>query len=191
MNWGHLPTARGQGRGLLPAAQGQVVGGGRVSPSAGPQEASACHLEGSAQPSLGARAAPGARAPGAAGRAGDGAGAALGAYGRGQQGPGSLWHSERGEQPGWTGTGAGGGGQAVAGGRGRGGAPLVPHLCCGRTAPGRLHSRHVALALFWTLLEWLQPKASASSGPPPPPCPRSAPRAWLRACPLLQETLSP
>lgn len=135
MNWGHLLPARGQGQGLLLAAQGQVAGE-RVSPSAGPQEASACHLEGSAQPSLGARAAPGARARGAAGHAGDGAGAALGAYGRGQQGPGSLWHSERGEQPGWTGMGAGRGGQAVAGGRGRGGARLVPHLCCGRTAPG-------------------------------------------------------
>lgn len=54
----------------------------------------------------------------------------------------------------------------------------------------------MAPALFWMLrgVGGLLSKGSAgasSSRLLPPHATRSAPKAWLQACPLLQETLSP
>ena len=65
----------------------------------------------------------------------------------------------------------------------------------GEWLAGRCHGSHMAPAL-WMLqgVGGLQSKGSASASSScllPPHAPRSALKAWLQACPLLQETLSP
>lgn len=84
-------------------------------------------------------------------------------------------------------------GAGFLGGRvSRGGTPgLSLSSALGELLPGYLHT---APALFCMLLGGLQPGGSASANSSlllPPHAPRSAPKAWLQACPLLQETISP